>query len=109
MSEPAIKGRWNGANGILEKRETVVEFGGVESCCAHENILRGSVRKHEKIEALGRAYGMTVDILGYRVDYNVRAMVQWVLNIWAQEGIIDHNHNAVTMCHGGDFTDVHQG
>jgi hypothetical protein len=43
---------------------------------------------------------MTVNILRNRMNHDIRPMVQRVLNIWAQKGIIHHNENAVLVCHG---------
>lgn len=35
-------------------------------------------------------------------------MVERVLNVGAEEGVIDHNHDAISVGHGGDVSNVNQ-
>lgn len=41
VSEPAVEGRGNGTNGVLQESETFLQGLGVEGSNAHENILGG--------------------------------------------------------------------
>jgi hypothetical protein len=51
---------------------------------------------------------MPVDVFRDRVDHNVCAVVERVLNIGAEEGVVDHDHDAMSVGHGGDVPDVDQ-
>lgn len=52
---------------------------------------------------------VAVDVLGYRVHDNVGAVVERVLHIWAEEGIVDDDEDAVLVRDGGDFSDIDEG
>lgn len=39
---------------------------------------------------------------------NIRAMIQWILHVWTEKGIIDHYHDAVLMRYRSNFADVDQ-
>lgn len=43
MSKPAVEGGGDSADGVLEEGQAVFEFGRVEGCDAHEDILQESV------------------------------------------------------------------
>lgn len=51
---------------------------------------------------------MTVDVFSHRVDHYVCAVIQRVLHIRAEEGIINNDMNAMTMCYGSNLSDVYQ-
>lgn len=91
VSEPAVECRGHGADCVLQEGQTFVEGLGVEGGDAHEDV------------------GVAVDILGDGVDDDVGAVVERVLHVGAQEGVIDHDHDAVLMGDGGDFADVDEG
>lgn len=55
-----------------------------------------------------KAYGVSVYVFGDRVDYYVCAMIQRILNIWAQEGIVDNDHDPMAMRHCCHFSDINQ-
>lgn len=55
-----------------------------------------------------RAHGVSVYVFGDRVDYYVCAMIQRILNIRAQEGIVNHDHDPMTMRHRCHLSDIHQ-
>jgi len=88
VGEPAVKGRGDGANGVLQKRQALQEVGGVEGRGAHDDV------------------GVAVDVLCHRVDDNVCAVVERVLHIGRHEGVVDHDHDAVLVRHARDFADV---
>ena len=51
---------------------------------------------------------MPVNVFGDRVNDNVCAMVERVLNVGTEEGIIDHDHDAISVGHSGDVPNVNQ-
>ena len=51
---------------------------------------------------------MTIDVFGDRVDHNVRAVVERILDVRTQEGIVNHDHDAVTVRHRSDIADIDQ-
>lgn len=51
---------------------------------------------------------MAIDILGNRVDDDIGAVVQRVLNIWAQEGVVHYNHDPMLVCDRRHFPDINQ-
>lgn len=51
---------------------------------------------------------MAIDILGDRMHNNVRAVIQWILNVRAQEGVVNHHHYTVPMSDRRNISDVHQ-
>lgn len=55
-----------------------------------------------------KAYGMSVYVFGDRVDYYVCAMIQRILNIWAQKGIVNDDHDPMTMRHRCNFPNINQ-
>ena len=88
VGQPAVEGAGHGANGVLQKREAVVQVGRVEGCGAHDDVR------------------VAVDVLGDRVHDNVGAVVERVLHIRAHEGVVDDDHDAVLVGDGGDLADV---
>lgn len=51
---------------------------------------------------------MTVDVLSDGVDDDIGTVVQRVLNVGAQEGVIDDNQDTVLVGHGSDLLDIDQ-
>ena len=51
---------------------------------------------------------MTVDVFCYRVDYNICTMVEWILNIWAEKGVVHYNFNSMLMCYRGHCPDINE-
>lgn len=49
---------------------------------------------------------MAIDVLCDRVHDDVGTVVERVLDIRAEEGIIDNDHNAVLMGNAGYFSDI---
>lgn len=49
---------------------------------------------------------MAVDVFGDRVHDDIRTVVERVLNIRAEEGVIDNNHDAVLVGNAGYFSDI---
>jgi hypothetical protein len=56
----------------------------------------------------GITHGMAVYILGHRMDNNIRPVVQGVLYIRAEEGIVNHNHDPMLMRNRGDSSYIDQ-
>ncbi len=54
------------------------------------------------------SYRMPVDVFGDRVDHDIGAVVEGVLHVGAEEGVVDDDHNAVSVGHRGDVPDIHQ-
>lgn len=57
VGEPAVEGGRDGADGVLKEGESCGQLGGIEGADAHYDV------------------GVTVDVFGYRVDYNVGPMI----------------------------------
>lgn len=58
------------------------------------------------------AYRVTVNVLGDRVDHNVRTVIQRVLDIGAHESVVDNNQNTVAvsnLCNGTDINKAQSG
>lgn len=53
-------------------------------------------------------YGVPVDVLRHGVDDNICAVIQRVLNVRAEERVVNHHHNPMLMCYRSDFADVDQ-
>ena len=108
MGEPAVKGGWYGTDGILKEAETLFELRRVEGRAAHENVLGtvslliNTVREEEK------AHGMSIDVLCDRMYDDIRTVVQGVLYVGAEKGVVHYNHYAVLVCYGCDFSNVNQ-
>lgn len=51
---------------------------------------------------------MTIDVFCHRVDDYVCAMIQRVLHIRAEEGIVYNDMNTMSMCYGSNFSNVYQ-
>src|SRR5687768_8174049 len=60
----------------------------VESCDTHHDIA------------------VAVDVFGDAVHDNVGTVIERVLNVGAQEGVVDNNEDAVLVGGGGDGTNV---
>jgi hypothetical protein len=52
---------------------------------------------------------VSIDVLCNGVNDNVCAVVERVLDIRGEEGVVDYDKNAVLVCDGGDFADVNEG
>lgn len=77
VGEPAVKGRGDGANGVLEEREALVEVIRVEGGDAHDDV------------------GVAVDVLCDGVDDNVGAVVERVLDVGGEEGVVDDDEDVL--------------
>lgn len=51
---------------------------------------------------------MTIDVFSHRVDNNVCAVIQRVLHIRTEKGIVHNDMNSMSMCYGCNFPNVHQ-
>lgn len=51
---------------------------------------------------------MAIDVFGHRVYNDIRPMVQGVLDVWTEKGIVYHDHDSVLMSNRGNRPDVHQ-
>lgn len=91
VCEPAVEWRRHGADGVLQEGEPLVEGWGVECRGAHEHVR------------------VAVDILCYAVYHNVGAVVERVLDVRGEEGVVDDDHYAVVVGDGGDSADVDEG
>lgn len=90
VSEPAVEGGGDGADGILEERETLLESFGVESGDTHADIR------------------VAVDILCDGVDDDVGAVVERVLHVGAHEGVVDDDEDTVLAGDVDNGADVDQ-
>ena len=54
------------------------------------------------------AYRVAIDILGDRMDDDIRSMIQRILNVWTQERIIHHRHDPMLMSNCSDGSNIHQ-
>lgn len=88
VGEPAVECGWDSTNSVLEEREASLHGVRVEGSNTHDNI------------------GVSVDVLGDGVDDNVGTVVEWVLDVWRQEGVVNNDHDAVLVSLLGNSTDV---
>ena len=107
VGQPAVEWRGNGADGVLQERKPLLELVRVECGHAHQDVLL-SVSHAASTPSWRTTYRMTIDILGDRVDDNVRSVIERILDVGAQKGIIDHHHDTVPVRNRGDGPDIHQ-
>jgi len=88
VGEPAVECAGHGADGVLQERQLVEQFGRVERRGSHDHVR------------------VPVDVLCDAVHDDVGAMVQRVLHVRAHEGIVDNNHDAVLVRDGSDGADI---
>lgn len=53
-------------------------------------------------------YRVTVDVLGDGVHDDIRTVVQGVLEVRAQEGVVHHDQDSMLMSDGSNLADIHQ-
>lgn len=53
-------------------------------------------------------YGVTVNVLGNRVDHNVGTVIQRVLDIGAHESVVDNHQNTVAVSNLRNGTDINK-
>ena len=51
---------------------------------------------------------MTVDIFCNAMDDNVGTMIQRILDVWTQKGVIHNNHDPMSVCNGCNVSNVYQ-
>lgn len=51
---------------------------------------------------------MAINVLGHGVNNNIGTVVQWVLDVGAQESVIDNDLDAVLVGKVGNSPDIHQ-
>lgn len=51
---------------------------------------------------------MSINVLRNRVDDDVSAVIQRVLNVWAHERIVDYDQDAMAMRNRGNFANINQ-
>jgi hypothetical protein len=88
VGEPAVKGRRDGTDCVLQEGEACAQVIAVEGGDAHDDVR------------------VAIDILCDAVDDNIGAVVEWVLDVRAHEGVVDDDHDAVGVGGGGDLADV---
>jgi len=91
VGEPAVEGRGDGADGVLQEGEARVHGVRVECGNAHDDVR------------------VSVDVLGHGVHDDVGAVAEWVLHVGAEEGVIDDDHDAVLVrlvCDGADVDEA---
>lgn len=91
VGEPAVEGRGDGANGVLQEAEALEESGRVEGSDTHADVT------------------VAVDVLCDAVDDDVGAVLEWVLDVGGEEGVVDDDHDAGAVGNVGDGADVDQG
>ena len=91
VGEPAVEGGGDGADGVLEEGEALVELWGVEGGGAHDDVR------------------VAVDVLCDGVDDDVCAVVEGVLDVGGEEGVVDDDEDAVLVGDCGDGADVDEG
>lgn len=88
VCEPAVKGRRNGTNGVLEEREALEKGLRVESGDTHADIT------------------VAVDVLGDTVNDNVGTVLERVLDVGREESVVDDDHDAGAVGDVSDGADV---
>lgn len=91
VGEPAVEGGGDGADRVLEEGEAGVEVGGVEGGDTHEDV------------------GVPVDVFGDAVDDDVGAVLEWVLDVGGEEGVVDDDHDAAAVRDVGYGSYIYQG
>lgn len=91
VGEPGVEGGGDGADGVLEERETLVQLRGVEGCGTHDHVR------------------VAVDVLCNGVDDDVGAVIERVLDVGGEEGVVDDDKDAVLVGDGSHFADVDEG
>ena len=51
---------------------------------------------------------MAVDVFRDRVNYDIRTVVKRILQVRTQEGVVDYDHDTVTMCHSRHIPNIDQ-
>jgi hypothetical protein len=51
---------------------------------------------------------MAVNVLRNGVNHHISTVIQWILNVRAHEGIINHNQNAMAVRNRGNFANINQ-
>ena len=46
-------------------------------------------------------YRVSVDVFGHGMHHDVCAVIERVLNVWAEKGVIHHHHDPVLVCDAG--------
>lgn len=90
VGEPAVERRRDGADGVLQEGQSLLELVRVEGRHAHDHVR------------------VAVDVLCDGVHDDVGAVVQRVLHVGGQERVVDHDQDAVLVGDGGDVPDVDQ-
>lgn len=90
VGEPRVEGRGNGTDGVLEEGETGVELVAVEGGNTHDNV------------------GVAVDVLSHTMNNDIGTMVERVLDVGAQEGVVDNDQDATLMGGSSNGADIHK-
>lgn len=90
MGKPAVEGTGDTADGVLQERKTLVQRVRVESAGTHQHVR------------------MAVDVLGHTVHNDVGAVIQGVLDVGREEGIVYNNHDSVPVRNRSNSTDIDQ-
>jgi len=90
VCKPAVKGGRNCADGVLEEEETRVDDIIVEGGNTHDNI------------------GVAIDVFRDRVDDDIGAVLQRVLNVRTHESVINNNFDTIRMGNFADGTNIYQ-
>lgn len=90
VGEPRVKGGRDGADGVLEEAEALLEVIAVESGDTHDDVA------------------VAVDVLGDTVDDDVGAEVERVLDIRREESVVNDDEDAVLVSNGDDSSNVDQ-
>jgi hypothetical protein len=88
VGEPAVEGRGDGADGVLQEGEALVDGVAVEGGDAHADVA------------------VAVDVLCDRVDDDVGAVLERVLDVGGEEGVVNDDHDAGAVGDVGDGADV---
>lgn len=90
VGKPRVESRGNGTDGVLEEGEAGIKLVAVEGGNTHDNV------------------GVAVDVLGHTVDDDIGTVVERVLDVGAQEGVVDNDQDATLMGSGSNRADIHK-
>ena len=90
VCKPAVKRRRNCPDSVLQECKAFLQGVGIEGGATHQDI------------------GMPIDIFGHRMNHKIGTMIQRILDVRAQESIVDDDHDTFAVRNGRHLSNIHQ-